>query len=148
MTAHHLRPTRAIGHRLALMLACAAAIALGIATQARAAPYAAMVMDARDGRVLYERNADARLHPASLTKMMTLYIAFDAIERGEISVDQMVTISANAAREPRSKLGLRTGAEDQHAPPDPRGGAALCQRRRDRHRRGDLGTRRRHSPTA
>ncbi len=109
MTAHHLRPTRAIGHRLALMLACAAAIALGIVTQARAAPYAAMVMDARDGRVLYERNADARLHPASLTKMMTLYIAFDAIERGEISVDQMVTISANAAREPRSKLGLRTG---------------------------------------
>ncbi|MBM3612599.1 MAG: D-alanyl-D-alanine carboxypeptidase [Alphaproteobacteria bacterium] len=91
------------------MLVCAVAIALGVGTQARAAPYAAMVMDARDGRVLYERNADARLHPASLTKMMTLYIAFDAIERGEISVDQMVTISANAAREPRSKLGLRTG---------------------------------------
>jgi len=98
-----------MGHRLACVLACAAAFLLWHAGAGRAAPYAAMVMDARDGRVLYERNADARLHPASLTKMMTLYVAFDAIERGEISVDQMVTISANAARERPSKLGLRAG---------------------------------------
>lgn len=98
-----------MGYRLACVLACAMAILLWHAGAGRAAPYAAVVMDARDGRILYERNGDARLHPASLTKMMTLYVAFDAIERGEISVDQMVTVSANAAREPRSKLGLRTG---------------------------------------
>ena len=49
----------------------------------KAAPYAAMVMDARTGEVLHARNADTQLHPASLTKMMTLYIAFQAIERGE-----------------------------------------------------------------
>ena len=48
-----------------------------------AAPYAAYVMDARTGETLYAENADTRLHPASLTKMMTLYIAFEEIERGQ-----------------------------------------------------------------
>ena len=76
---------------------------------ARAAPYAAMVMDARTGEVLHSTNADKRLHPASLTKMMTLYIAFEAIERGEISLDTMVTVSRNAAAEPPSELGLTSG---------------------------------------
>ncbi|THH36856.1 D-alanyl-D-alanine carboxypeptidase [Aliishimia ponticola] len=76
---------------------------------ARAAPYAAMVMDARTGEVLHSRNADTRLHPASLTKMMTLYIAFEAVERGEISLDKKIRISKNAAAEPPSKLGLRAG---------------------------------------
>jgi len=75
----------------------------------RAAPYAAMVMDARTGEVLHSANADTRLHPASLTKMMTLYIAFQAIERGEISLDTKVRVSRNAAAEPPSKLGLRAG---------------------------------------
>ncbi|MEM6477678.1 MAG: serine hydrolase, partial [Pseudomonadota bacterium] len=68
-----------------------------------------MVMDARSGEVLHARNADTRLHPASLTKMMTLYIAFQAVQRGEISLDTAVTISAKAAAEPPSKLGLRAG---------------------------------------
>jgi len=76
---------------------------------AAAAPYAALVMDARTGRVLYEQNADARLHPASLTKMMTLYVVFEAIENGEIGLDDKVRISANTASEPPSKLGLRAG---------------------------------------
>ena len=76
---------------------------------ARAAPYAAMVIDARTGKVLHSRNADTRLHPASLTKMMTLYIAFQALERGEITLDTEVTISRNAASEPPSRLGLQTG---------------------------------------
>ncbi len=76
---------------------------------AQAAPYAAMVIDARTGEVLHSRNADSRLHPASLTKMMTLYIAFQAVENGEISLDDKVTISKHAASEPPSKLGLRSG---------------------------------------
>ncbi|WP_298839908.1 D-alanyl-D-alanine carboxypeptidase family protein [uncultured Roseobacter sp.] len=76
---------------------------------AAAAPYAAMVMDARTGEVLHSRNADTRLHPASLTKMMTLYIAFEAVERGEISLDTKVRISRFAASEPPSKLGLKSG---------------------------------------
>ncbi len=74
-----------------------------------AAPYAAMVIDARTGEVLHARNADTRLHPASLTKMMTLYIAFEAVERGEISLDTKVRISRHAASEPPSKLGLAAG---------------------------------------
>ena len=68
-----------------------------------------MVIDARTGKVLHSRNADTRLHPASLTKMMTLYVAFDAVEKGEISLDTMVTISRKAAAEPPSKLGLKAG---------------------------------------
>ena len=74
-----------------------------------AAPYAAMVVDARSGKVLHSRNADTRLHPASLTKMMTLYVAFDAVEKGEISLDTVVTISRKAAAEPPSRLGLKAG---------------------------------------
>ncbi len=80
---------------------------LGQATHA--APYAALVMDARTGKVLHSRNADTRLHPASLTKMMTLYVVFLAIERGEITLDTKVKISKHAASRPPSKLGLRQG---------------------------------------
>ena len=76
---------------------------------ATAAPYAALVMDARSGEVLHSRNADTRLHPASLTKMMTLYVVFEAVENGEIGLDTPVKISKFAASEPPSKLGLRAG---------------------------------------
>ncbi len=80
-----------------------------VGSQAWAAPYAAMVMDMRTGEIIHSRNADTQLHPASLTKMMTLYIAFEAITHGEIDIDKKVTISAKAANEPPSKLGLRKG---------------------------------------
>ena len=75
----------------------------------RTAPFAAFVMDARTGEVIHARNADTRLHPASLTKMMTLYIAFQAIQRGEMTLDTEVTITPLAAGEPPSRLGLRAG---------------------------------------
>lgn len=74
-----------------------------------AAPYAAMVIDARSGKVLHSRNADQRLHPASLTKMMTLYVVFDAIRNGEITLDTPVKISRKAANEQPSRLGLEAG---------------------------------------
>ncbi|WP_245990058.1 D-alanyl-D-alanine carboxypeptidase family protein [Litoreibacter meonggei] len=74
-----------------------------------AAPYAALVIDARTGEVLHSRNADTRLHPASLTKMMTLYVTFDAIRRGELTLDTKVKISRKAAAEQPSKLGLKAG---------------------------------------
>ncbi len=74
-----------------------------------AAPYAAYVIDARTGEVLHSRNGNTRLHPASLTKMMTLYIAFEAIRNGEITLDTKVRISRHAAAEPPSKLGLKPG---------------------------------------
>ena len=74
-----------------------------------AAPYAAIVMDMRDGRVLHARSADRRQHPASLTKMMTLYLAFEAVESGRFDLDQRVRVSGRAARQPPSKVYLREG---------------------------------------
>lgn len=94
---------RALIHTLAVVSVLLAPSVLS------AAPYAALVMDARTGKVLHSRNADTRLHPASLTKMMTLYLAFYAVQHGEISMDTVVTISRKAAAEPPSKLGLRAG---------------------------------------
>lgn len=100
-------------HPLALFRAailCVAIIpALLTTPRAEAAPFAAYVMDARTGKPLYAQNADARLHPASLTKMMTLYLAFAAIERGQVRLDSKFTISSHAAAEPPSRLGLRPG---------------------------------------
>ena len=75
-----------------------------------AAPYAAYMIDARNGQELYSKNGNQRLHPASLTKMMTLYVAFQAIENGEISAETKVKISRNAASEVPSKLYLRAGS--------------------------------------
>jgi D-alanyl-D-alanine carboxypeptidase len=102
------RPAFAISRRLLLVCLVALTLTL-IATMAKAAPYAAMVMDARSGEIYHSRNANSRLHPASLTKMMTLYLAFEAVQNGEITMDTKVTISRNAAAEPPSKLGLRSG---------------------------------------
>ena len=76
---------------------------------AAAAPYAAIVLDARTGEVLHARNADTRLHPAGLTKLMTLYIAFHKAEAGEISLDDYVYITRNAASERPVKLGALAG---------------------------------------
>lgn len=95
--------------RYGLLILTLVWLALGVPVVAFAAPYAAMVVDARSGEVLHARNADTRLHPASLTKMMTLYIAFEAVKNGEISLDTKVRISRNAAAEPPSKLGLKSG---------------------------------------
>ncbi|MFV0382999.1 D-alanyl-D-alanine carboxypeptidase family protein [Paracoccus sp. (in: a-proteobacteria)] len=74
-----------------------------------AAPFAAYVIDARSGQPIYKQNENTRLHPASLTKMMTLYMAFTAIERGQVRLDSKFLISSNAAAEPPSRLGLRAG---------------------------------------
>jgi D-alanyl-D-alanine carboxypeptidase len=95
--------------RFGLLIIAAVWMLVVLPLSVAAAPYAAYVIDARTGEVLHARNADTRLHPASLTKMMTLYLAFEAIEKGEISLDTMVTISKNAAAEPPSKLGLKSG---------------------------------------
>ena len=95
--------------RYGLFLFAALWLLIVVPLSALAAPYAAYVIDARTGKELHAENADTRLHPASLTKMMTLYIAFQAVERGELSLDTQVTISKNAASEPPSKLGMRPG---------------------------------------
>ncbi len=71
--------------------------------------YAAIVVDAHDGRVLFARNADSARYPASLTKMMTLYMLFEAMEQGRASRETSIPVSAYAASRPPSKLGLKAG---------------------------------------
>ncbi|HZH51585.1 MAG TPA: D-alanyl-D-alanine carboxypeptidase [Microvirga sp.] len=73
-------------------------------------PTAAMVVDVKTGRVLEAENADALRHPASITKVMTLYLLFEQLEQGRITLDTPLRISANAARQPPSKLGLPAGS--------------------------------------
>ncbi|MEM1288101.1 MAG: D-alanyl-D-alanine carboxypeptidase [Pseudomonadota bacterium] len=71
--------------------------------------YAAMVVDARSGEVLFSRHADARRFPASLTKVMTLYVLFEELEAGRLSMNTQMRVSAHAQAQPPSELGLRQG---------------------------------------
>lgn len=71
--------------------------------------YAAIVVDAGTGEVLFARHADSRRYPASVTKMMTLYLVFEALEKGTADLDDVLTISPLAASQPPSKLGLAAG---------------------------------------
>lgn len=78
-------------------------------SSAHAAGYSAIVVDAESGQVLHAHEADTLRYPASLTKMMTLYMAFDALKEGRLKLDQRIAVSAHAAGQPPSALGLRAG---------------------------------------
>ena len=71
--------------------------------------YAALIIDAQTGRVLHEANANELRYPASLTKAMTLYMTFEAIEQGRLRMDQRLPVSVSAASQPPTKLGLKEG---------------------------------------
>ncbi|ARY43709.1 D-alanyl-D-alanine carboxypeptidase family protein [Brucella melitensis] len=71
--------------------------------------YAAIVVDANTGKTLFSANADAQRYPASLTKMMTLYMLFEAIHAGRINKDTRIPVSAYAASRPPTKIGFRPG---------------------------------------
>ncbi|MBH8580844.1 serine hydrolase [Bisbaumannia pacifica] len=71
--------------------------------------YAAIVVDATSGEVLHAANAEAPRYPASLTKMMTLYLLFEALDEGRLSLDQPLPVSRQAAAMPASKLWLAAG---------------------------------------
>ncbi|MCB1543204.1 MAG: D-alanyl-D-alanine carboxypeptidase, partial [Rhodoblastus sp.] len=71
---------------------------------------AEFVVDANSGRVLHAHNENAERHPASLTKVMTLYLLFEQMEAGRIKLDTEIPISAHAAAQAPSKLGLRPGS--------------------------------------
>jgi len=70
---------------------------------------AAIIIDAKSGQVIFEHNANAPRHPASLAKMMTLYLTFQAIGTDRISGTAPLPVSTHAAAQPRSKLGLKAG---------------------------------------
>src|SRR5262245_40698328 len=72
--------------------------------------YSDIVVDANTGDVLQATNGDSERHPASLTKIMTLYLLFERIEAGKFKLDTPLTVSANATAQAPSKLGLREGA--------------------------------------
>jgi D-alanyl-D-alanine carboxypeptidase len=73
------------------------------------AGYAAIVVDATTGQVVESVNPDEQNHPASLTKMMTLYLTFQALQSGKLQIDQQMPVSAWAANKAPTKLGLRNG---------------------------------------
>tara|TARA_R110002051_G_scaffold45549_1_gene91621 strand:- start:800 stop:2182 length:1383 start_codon:yes stop_codon:yes gene_type:complete len=80
-----------------------------VAQSTENARYAAIVVDAASGEVLFARYADNRRYPASITKMMTLYMAFEALSEGRAKLDDVITVSPRAASQPPSKLGLAAG---------------------------------------
>ncbi len=73
------------------------------------ARYASIVIEAGTGRVIHAVNADTRKYPASLTKMMTLYMVFDALDKGKLKLGQRLQVSKRATQMPPSKLGLKRG---------------------------------------
>ncbi len=99
--------------RFSLILAAAALCSIGLAHAARAqyvGRVSSFVMDANTGRVLQEYNPDLRRYPASLTKLMTLYLAFKALQGNRISLDEAVPVSSHSASMEPSKLGLVPGS--------------------------------------
>jgi D-alanyl-D-alanine carboxypeptidase len=89
------------------LVACGGLV--GSPANAWAAKYSSIVIDAETGEVVSEYNADSPNYPASLTKMMTLYLTFDAIEHKQVALDQQFKVSAHAAAQEPTKLDLSTG---------------------------------------
>src|SRR5450432_1532348 len=109
--------------RLFLALGLAAATAFSIAATPAAAQipyfqnllaasqtkYAAIVVDAKSGEILYAKHADSPRYPAAITKIMTLYLTFEALASGKLHLTDQLVVSPLAAAQPATKLGLRTG---------------------------------------
>ncbi|WP_323761406.1 D-alanyl-D-alanine carboxypeptidase [Maricaulis sp.] len=100
-----------IQHARVLILSVGLALS-GLSTPAHAnnSRYAAFVVEENSGVVLHSRRSEAERYPASLTKMMTLYMLFEALEMGEIGLNDPIRISANAANASPSRLGLSAGS--------------------------------------
>ncbi|HKC33863.1 MAG TPA: D-alanyl-D-alanine carboxypeptidase [Xanthobacteraceae bacterium] len=72
-------------------------------------PYSAIVVDANSGKTLHEASADGMRHPASLTKIMTLYLLFERLESGKMKLNSSMPVSERASVQAPTKLGLRPG---------------------------------------
>jgi len=94
---------------LQLLVLIGLSVSLGSAPAAANPKYAGIVVDAKTGKTLYAHDADEVRYPASLTKMMTLYMVFEALDRGAIKLNTRIKFSANAAKEPPTKLGVGAG---------------------------------------
>ncbi len=91
------------------LLAVLALVAMATGAAEAGPKYSGIVVDAKTGRTLYESHADSQRYPASLTKMMTLYIVFESLKSGRIKKTTRIPVSAYAAARPPSKLGLKPG---------------------------------------
>ena len=92
----------------ALALVALAVMTMTVPAEARR--YAAIVVDHDTGKVIHSRSADTLVYPASLTKMMTLYMLFDAIDDGRLRLDSKLKVSRRASGMPASRLGLKRGS--------------------------------------
>ncbi|MEO1105853.1 MAG: hypothetical protein AAFW98_19340 [Pseudomonadota bacterium] len=80
-----------------------------VAPTVSAKAYAAIVVDMRTGKVLHQDGAQSLRYPASLTKMMTLYLLFDQLQAGRLTTASALTVSESAASRPPAKLGVKAG---------------------------------------
>lgn len=101
MDRHRLRRLATVGAVLLLIISM---------SWPSSAKYASIILDAETGRVYHEVNADTRNYPASLTKLMTLYMLFEQIDQGEMTLKSKMKVSARASRQPRSKMWLAPGS--------------------------------------
>ena len=95
--------------RLFLGILLAIYMVFGVAQAETPKRYASIVVDADTLDIIHARQIDEPRYPASLTKVMTLYLTFDALNRGEIKLSDKLIVSANAARTPPFGLGLKAG---------------------------------------
>ena len=106
------KPSRLNFHnmlRLLISIIALALLSLSAAAADSSGRYASIVVDADTLEIIHARQIDEMRYPASLTKVMTLYLAFDALNAGTLTLNEPVRVSANAARTPPTKLGLRAG---------------------------------------
>ena len=99
-------PVKKMRWLLVMVLLCAG---IGQASAEANPRYAAIVLDADSGEVLHAAHADAPRYPASLTKMMTLYLLFDAMDKGLMRLDTAMPVSAHAASMPQTNISLKKG---------------------------------------
>ncbi|MEE9328512.1 MAG: D-alanyl-D-alanine carboxypeptidase [Parvularculaceae bacterium] len=95
-----------------LFLVCVSGLTLAASAPAQAgeSKYAAFVIHPESGQILFAKYANSKRYPASLTKMMTLYLLFEEIDAGRLTLKSKLPVSANAARQPASRLGLKAGS--------------------------------------
>lgn len=97
---------------VAPLLGCFVALTIVMTAPVDAKPrFAAIAVDAKSGKILFSRDADSHRYPASLTKVMTLYIVFQDLKAGRITLNSKFVVSKHAASMQPSKLGLKPGAK-------------------------------------
>ncbi len=107
LSAFYLKPANMTNVKLTLLIL--ASLCFTFVSEASYSRHAAILIDADTGAIIHEQEANHAWYPASLTKVMTLYMTFSALRQGQVQLNDTMTASHYAAIQPNSKLGLRTG---------------------------------------